>query len=209
MKANENNFVDLIRKRREEGILYVIETYSGLLHSIVRKRLFMAPDRIDECMNDIFLGIWKNIDSFDESRGNFAGWAAGVAKLEAIDTLRKIQRESRMQTVSLEDVEIPKEDEAFQKLAEQELSEETMRRIRSCSKGYSLRKRNRREQEKRWESAERTCMYGFSVENRRYAENVKKGRGLEYEQGGLRTGKQNKNRAWHRWGYPVGEPGGF
>lgn len=126
MKANENNFVDLIRKRREEGILYVIETYSGLLHSIVRKRLFMASDRIDECMNDIFLGIWKNIDSFDESRGNFAGWAAGVAKLEAIDTLRKIQRESRMQTVSLEDVEIPKEDEAFQKLAEQELSEETM-----------------------------------------------------------------------------------
>ena len=71
MKANENNFVDLIRKRREEGILYVIEAYGGLLHSIVQKRLFMAPDRIDECMNDIFLGIWRNIDSFDENRGNF------------------------------------------------------------------------------------------------------------------------------------------
>ena len=125
MKANENNFVDLIRKRREEGILYVIEVYGGLLHSIVRKRLFMAPDKIDECMNDIFLGIWKNIDSFDENRGNFVNWAAGVARLEAIDTLRKIQREARMQTVSLEDVEIPQEDKEFLRLTEQELSVET------------------------------------------------------------------------------------
>ena len=74
MKANEHNFIDLIKKRKEEGILYVIETYGGLLNAIVRKRLFTAPDRVEECMNDIFLGIWKNIDSFDESRGSFEGW---------------------------------------------------------------------------------------------------------------------------------------
>lgn len=65
MKADEHNFVDLIKRRREEGILYVMETYGGLLRSIVKKRLYSAPDRIDECMNDIFLGIWRNIDSFD------------------------------------------------------------------------------------------------------------------------------------------------
>ena len=125
MKANEDNFIELIKKRREEGILYVIDTYGGLLHAIVRKRLFMMPDRIEECMNDIFLGIWKNIDSFDESRGNFIAWAAGVARLEAIDMLRKIQRELRFQTVSLEDVEIPQEDVSFSELADLELSKET------------------------------------------------------------------------------------
>ncbi len=125
MKANENNFVDLIKKRREEGILFVMENYGGLLHSIVRKRLYSMPDRMEECMNDIFLGIWRNIDSFDESKGSFINWAAGVARLEAIDTLRKIQREFRFQTVSLEDVEIPQEDIAFLKMAEQALSQET------------------------------------------------------------------------------------
>ncbi len=45
MKANESNFVELIRKRQEDGILYVIDTYGGLLKSIVRKRLFTWPDR--------------------------------------------------------------------------------------------------------------------------------------------------------------------
>ena len=68
MKANEGNFVELIRKRKEEGILYVIETYGGLLKSIVRKRLFTWPDRVDECMNDIFLGIWQNIESFNPDK---------------------------------------------------------------------------------------------------------------------------------------------
>lgn len=123
MKANEDNFVDLIRKRREEGILYVIETYGGLFRSVVGKRLFASPDRIEECMNDIFLGIWQNIGSFDPDRGSFVNWAAGVARLEAIDTLRKIQREHS--TVSLEDVEIPEEDKALLELTEQELSKET------------------------------------------------------------------------------------
>ena len=123
MKANEHNFIDLIKKRKEEGILYVIETYGGLLNAIVRKRLFTAPDRVEECMNDIFLGIWKNIDSFDESRGSFEGWAAGVARLEAIDALRKMKRE--LQTVSIEDMEIPQEEPSFLELTEQELSKET------------------------------------------------------------------------------------
>lgn len=125
MKANESNFVELIKKRREEGILYVIETYGGLLKSVVKKRLFTWPDRVDECMNDIFFGIWQNIDSFDETRGSFAGWACGVARLEAIDTLRRMKREQN--TVSLEELEleIPQEDSTVLRLTEQELSEET------------------------------------------------------------------------------------
>ncbi|MFG6333443.1 MAG: sigma-70 family RNA polymerase sigma factor [Lachnospiraceae bacterium] len=125
MKANEDNFVALIRRRREEGLVYMIRTYGGLLKSIVKKRLFAAPDRVDECMNDIFLGIWKNIDCFDERRGSFVNWAAGVARLEAIDTLRRVQREQR--TVSLEEMEleIPEEDAALLELTERELSKET------------------------------------------------------------------------------------
>lgn len=79
MKANENNFLTLLKNRKEEGILYVIETYGGLLQSIVRKRLFTYPDKAEECMNDIFLGIWMNIDSFDESKGSFINWSLSNA----------------------------------------------------------------------------------------------------------------------------------
>lgn len=129
MKANENNFISLLKKRKEEGILYVIETYGGLLQSVVRKRLFAYPDKAEECMNDIFLGIWTNIDSFDESKGSFVNWICGVARLETIDTLRKIQREKS--SVPLEDVEVVQEDSELLKIVEQELSDET-EAILSC-----------------------------------------------------------------------------
>lgn len=129
MKANETNFIALIRQRREEGILYVIDTYGGYLHAIVRQRLSALPDRIDECMNDIFLGIWKNIDSYDADKGSFQHWIAGIARLEAIDCLRRASRECRM--VSLDtDLEqscdsLSYEDTQMQTAIESALSEET------------------------------------------------------------------------------------
>ncbi|MDE6219589.1 MAG: sigma-70 family RNA polymerase sigma factor [Lachnospiraceae bacterium] len=129
MKANEKNFIALIRQQNDEGILYVIDTYGGYLHAIVRQRLSALPDKIDECMNDIFLGIWKNIDSYDENKGSFQNWIAGIARLEAIDYLRKASRE--YQTVSLDqDFEQSHDsvsciDAQMHALIEKELSEET------------------------------------------------------------------------------------
>ena len=67
MKADETNFITLIRRQKEEGILYVMDTFDSYLRAIVRSRLYALPDEVDECMNDIFLGIWKNIGSFDET----------------------------------------------------------------------------------------------------------------------------------------------
>ncbi len=133
MRANEDNFIDLIKRRREEGLVYVIRTYGGLLKSIVQKRLFASPDRVEECMNDIFFGIWKNIDCFDESRGSFVNWAAGVARLEAIDTLRRIQREHPAMSLEEMELEIPEEDTTLRKLTEQELSKETEEILRCLS----------------------------------------------------------------------------
>ncbi|MDE6619117.1 MAG: sigma-70 family RNA polymerase sigma factor [Lachnospiraceae bacterium] len=135
MKANEKNFIALIRQRNEAGILYVIDTYGGYLRAIVRQRLSALPDKIDECMNDIFLGIWKNIDSYDENKGSFQNWIAGIARLEAIDYLRRASREC--QTISLNpDLEqsydgIPGFDAQMHALIEKELSEETTKLL-SC-----------------------------------------------------------------------------
>lgn len=123
MKATEDNFITLIRRRKEEGILYVIDTWGGYLQSIVRRRLSLLPDRVDECMNSVFWGIWKNISSYDETKGSFQNWAAGIARFEAIDCLRKAQKE--WQAISLDGMELPKEDQELLALLEEELSSET------------------------------------------------------------------------------------
>ena len=114
MKANEDNFISLIKKRREEGIRYVMEEYGGLLQSIVKKRLYGMPDKVEECMNDIFFGIWNNIGSFDPKRSSFKSWAAGVARFQAIDYLRRYGKQ--LQQESWEEVELSAEDENLNRL---------------------------------------------------------------------------------------------
>lgn len=124
MRANNENFITLIRRRKEEGILYVIDTYGAYLRAVVRKRLSKVPnDRIDECLNDVFWGIWKNIDSFDETKGSFLNWASGIARLEAIDFLRRLGRE--LAAVGLDELELQQEDAQLLSIVERELSEET------------------------------------------------------------------------------------
>ncbi len=131
MKADQTNFIRLMRKGREEGILYVIENYGGYLRTIVHRRLFALPDQVDECMNDIFFGIWKNIGSFDETKGSFQNWAASIAHLKAIDYLRKAGR--ALKTVSLDEpgLQLQQEDAGLDRILEQELSEE-MQELLSC-----------------------------------------------------------------------------
>ena len=131
MKANEDNFISLIKKRREEGIRYVMEEYGGLLQSIVKKRLYGMPDKVEECMNDIFFGIWNNIGSFDPKRSSFKSWAAGVARFQAIDYLRRYGKQ--LQQGSWEEVEISAEDENLNRLVEREISRET-RELLDCLK---------------------------------------------------------------------------
>ncbi len=131
MKADSTNFVRLIRKGKEEGILYVIEHYGAYLRSIVARRLFALPDQVDDCMNDIFFGIWKNISSFNEEKGTFINWAAAVARLKAVDYLRKASRELKSVSLDGMDTEPSQEDAALAALVEQELSD-GMRELLSC-----------------------------------------------------------------------------
>ena len=95
MKATEKNYINLIRKRREEGLLYAVETYGWVIQSVVRKHLFLLPDLQQECMNDVLMAVWQHIGDFDPTTGSFQNWAAGIARFKAIDCKRNYLRRSR------------------------------------------------------------------------------------------------------------------
>lgn len=122
MKIDENNYLQQLQLHNEDALVYVIETYGGLLKSVVHKHLFAMPEKTEDCLNDVFFCIWKDINSFDAGRNTFKNWAAAVARYQAISYLRKYQRE--LQQTNIDDVVIPQEDIMLERLIEQELSEE-------------------------------------------------------------------------------------
>lgn len=89
MKINEENFIIQLRKRNEKALDYVIDTYGWIIKSIVKKHLYNLQSVQDECINDVLIGIWNNIDTFDENKSEFKNWVAGIAKFKSIDYKRK------------------------------------------------------------------------------------------------------------------------
>lgn len=86
---NEYNFIKYLHKKDERALDYVIDSYSGLIRSIIRKHLGKIGQFEEECMNDVLLAIWNSIDCFDEQENNFKNWVAAISKYKSIDYKRK------------------------------------------------------------------------------------------------------------------------
>lgn len=119
MKIKEDNFLGLLKKGNERALEYVIEQYGGLVKSIIKKHLYRLPEYQDDCMNDVFLGIWNNIHHFDERKSTFKNWIAGISKYKAIDFSRKHLKHMQDECIDL--LEIASEDTSFRELVKQEL----------------------------------------------------------------------------------------
>lgn len=92
-KIDHSNFIDRLKARDERALDYVIDTYGGMIRSIVRRKLPSLCDRWEECENDILLAVWNEIGHYDSTRNSFAGWLSAVCRYKAIDCLRRSSRE--------------------------------------------------------------------------------------------------------------------
>ncbi len=122
MRIGKYNFIQQLKLRNENALMYVIDEYGGLIMSVIRKHLFGLPERQEECFDDVLLKIWQNISDFDESKNTFKNWSAAIAKYRAIDYLRQYQKEPV--TVDIEDAVIAREDRLLTKLIDREISKE-------------------------------------------------------------------------------------
>ena len=122
MKITEENFILKLKQKDDKALEYVIEKYGWIIKSIVNKNLYNLQMYQDECINDILLGLWNNIDSFDEERSTFKNWIAGISKYKTIDYRRKYLK--NLQYENIDDMEIKTEDNCHKELIENEISNE-------------------------------------------------------------------------------------
>ncbi len=134
MRINRDNFLEELRKRNEKALEFVVEEYGGLLLSVIRRHMAILPGMQEECMNDVLFKIWKHIGQFDEKKNTFKNWAAGIARYQSIDYLRKYAKELEMGTWREEDAktqEAGREDGELIRMIEDEISEEVEQML-SC-----------------------------------------------------------------------------
>ena len=89
---DDSILIKFIKKRNEEGMKLLIDNYGGLITSIVRKHLSSLENYEEECIDDILLSVWYNINNFNKVKSSLKNWIAVISKFTAINYRRKYLR---------------------------------------------------------------------------------------------------------------------
>lgn len=101
MRISEDNFIRELNNKNPKALEYVFDNYCNIIYKVVF-RVFGSEQYssyIDECINDIFMCLWNNAESFDEEKGSFKGWFKAVAKYKAINYKKKIIKTNNIECI--------------------------------------------------------------------------------------------------------------
>lgn len=122
MKITEENFILKLKQKDERALEYVIDTYGWVIKSIVKKSMYNLESYQEECINDILLGVWNNIDRFDKNKCSFKNWLAAITKYKSIDYKRKYLKD--LQNEDIDELNIKVDDNSHSDIIENEISQE-------------------------------------------------------------------------------------
>jgi len=83
----QEEILSLLYKKDEKAYTILYDMYAKSLFAIIFN-LVKEREEAEDILQDVFVKIWKNIDSFSESKGRFYTWMLNIARNTAIDKLR-------------------------------------------------------------------------------------------------------------------------
>ena len=105
-KYNEPELVLLLKQRSQHVFSYLYDNYSGALLSII-KNIVSDEDMANDVLQEVFVKVWKQIESYDSSKGRLFTWMLNIARNASIDTIRSKGYQNSLQNRELtEDVYI-------------------------------------------------------------------------------------------------------
>lgn len=119
MRIKEDNFITQLKCRNKKALEYVIKTFGCMVKDIMAEKLHHLQSRQEDCMNEVFMGVWDNIHCFDESKNTFQNWIAAITRFKCIEYLNHYLCEVRH--CSWEKIVVQEKDYAYELLLEQEL----------------------------------------------------------------------------------------
>lgn len=85
---DDSVLLGLVQKGDEQAMASIFDRYSKVVYSVAL-RVLRDPSAAEDVLQEIFMQIWRNPDSFIATRGSLGGWLAVVSRNRSIDTLRR------------------------------------------------------------------------------------------------------------------------
>lgn len=96
----ESELVLLLKQRNESAFSYLYDNYSAALYSVI---ISIIPDRelSNDILQEVFVKIWRQIETYDVTKGRLFTWMLNIARNASIDALRSKNFHQRQQNREL------------------------------------------------------------------------------------------------------------
>ncbi len=85
---DDSILLGLVQRGDEQAMASIFDRYSKVVYSVAL-RVLRDPSGAEDVLQEIFMQIWRNPDSFIATRGSLGGWLAVVSRNRSIDALRR------------------------------------------------------------------------------------------------------------------------
>lgn len=93
--------VNRLKAGDQAAFTEMYDRYCGALNGVI-VRIVRDEEASQDVLQDSFVKVWKNIQSYDSSKGSFFTWMLNVARNTSIDSLRKLKREGKSENQNWE-----------------------------------------------------------------------------------------------------------
>src|SRR4030095_8547979 len=84
---SEGELVAMLKEHNDRAFGYLYDNYSAALYGIVNS-IVSDKETANDVLQDVFINIWKKIESYDAAKGKLFTWMLNVARNAAIDKIR-------------------------------------------------------------------------------------------------------------------------
>lgn len=98
----EHELVSRLKLRDTKAFSYLYDHYSGALNSIIFQ-ILNDVDLANDVLQDVFINIWKKIETYDSTKGRLFTWMLNIARNASIDTIRSRSYQNTQKNRSLSD----------------------------------------------------------------------------------------------------------
>jgi RNA polymerase sigma-70 factor (ECF subfamily) len=85
---DDTSLLALVRTGDGQAMASLFDRYSSVVYSVAL-RVLRDPASAEDVLQEIFMQLWRNPDSFSATRGSLGGWLAVVSRNRSIDALRR------------------------------------------------------------------------------------------------------------------------
>ena len=83
----QEELLPLLLRKEERAFTLLYDMYSKSLFSIITN-LISDREEAEDVLQEVFVKIWKNIESYNQSKGRLYTWMLNIARNTTIDKLR-------------------------------------------------------------------------------------------------------------------------